>query len=493
MLRKMDKMLHAIDLCSGPGGVTTGYKAAGIKVLAAVDTDTNARATYAANHPDVELFSEDLLKLDPVTLLDKLALSPGKLDILTACVPCQTFSTLGRKHRRRDDRRNRLVHRIGEFVAVLTPRAVVMENVPPLTDELRFKRLVARLRHLGYGVWFDVVDAADFGVPQRRRRLVMIALRGWRSEDVPALSPDNSLLQPHVGRQTVANALSFVAREACAEDPLAKPKTDYPPLVARRIAAIPRDGGSRGSLPPDLKLVCHNSMRQTAAANVYGRMKLDDVAPTLTTRCTTPACGRFLHPIENRAITLREAACLQTFPIDYEFKGGRMSIQSQIGNAVPPKLAEAIAILVADALAQLPKAPKASSPQTRRRMQRVGKRDTPAEKALRSALHREGLRFRVDMAPLPGLRRRADIVFRSAKVAVFVDGCFWHGCPIHGTWPKANSEWWRQKIERNKQRDTETDQRLAEAGWRVIRVWEHDDLTEAAQRVFKSVTGAAPV
>src|SRR5215208_130677 len=95
----MARVLRAIDLCSGPGGVTVGYKAAGIKVLAAVDTDANAQATYAANHPEVELFSDDLLKLDPVTLVDRLALAPGELDILTACVPCQTFSTLGRKHR----------------------------------------------------------------------------------------------------------------------------------------------------------------------------------------------------------------------------------------------------------------------------------------------------------------------------------------------------------------------------------------------------------
>jgi DNA mismatch endonuclease, patch repair protein len=216
-------------------------------------------------------------------------------------------------------------------------------------------------------------------------------------------------------------------------------------------------------------------------------MKLDDVAPTLTTRCTTPACGRFLHPLEDRAITLREAACLQTFPIDYTFKGGRMSVQSQIGNAVPPKLAEAIAIVIADSLTKLPKAPKASSPETRRRMQRVGKRDTPAEMTLRSALHRQGLRFRIDEAPLPGLRRRADVIFKSAKVAVFVDGCFWHGCPIHGTWPQANREWWRRKIERNRQRDSDTDQRLTEAGWRVIRAWEHEDLDEVAQRVVRSV------
>ena len=431
--------------------------------------------------------SHDLLELAPSTLLERLSLVPGEIDVLTACVPCQTFSTLGRKHRRSDDRRYRLVHRVGEFVAVLQPRAVIMENVPPLVRELRFKRFVARLRRIGYGVWFEVVDAADFGVPQRRRRLVMIALRGWRDAEVPVLYPGHRLLTKLATRKTVAQTLNLVEAEAKPDDPLAKPKTDHSPLVAKRIAAIPRDGGSRGSLPDELGLACHKSMRKTAAANVYGRMKLDDVAPTLTTRCTTPACGRFLHPLEDRAITLREAACLQSFPVDYVFKGGRMSIERQIGNAVPPRLAEAIAILVSDALRTLGKAPQATSPETRRRMQNVGKRDTPAEMALRSALHRQGLRFRVDAAPLSGLRRRADIVFRSEKIAVFVDGCFWHGCPLHGTWPKSNGEWWKRKIERTRQRDAETDRRLVEAGWRVIRVWEHDDLEKAAEQVISSV------
>jgi DNA (cytosine-5)-methyltransferase 1 len=486
------RMLCAIDLCSGPGGVTEGYKAAGIQVLAAADIDANARATYTSNHPEVEVFSHDLLRLSPVTLLDRLALAPGELDILTACVPCQTYSTLGRKYRRSDDRRNRLVHRVGEFVAVLKPRAVVMENVPPLADNLRFKRLVARLRRLGYGVWFGVVDAADFGVPQRRHRLVMIALEGWHDKDVPPLSSGHPLLRESITKQTVADALSIVEREASADDPLAKAKEDYSPLVARRIAAIPHDGGSRASLPLDLKLACHTSMRTAAAGNVYGRMRLNDVAPTLTTRCTTPSCGRFLHPVENRAISLREAACLQTFPVDYVFKGGRMSIESQIGNAVPPRLARAIAVVVADALDRLPRAPDASSSETRRRMQRVRRRDTPAERELRSALHRRGLRFRVDAAPLPSLRRRADVVFKSSKVAVFVDGCFWHGCPLHCTWPQTNAHWWKIKIARNRRRDADTDQQLANAGWLVVRAWEHEDLHRVAQVIVDAVSQRRP-
>jgi DNA mismatch endonuclease (patch repair protein) len=120
-------------------------------------------------------------------------------------------------------------------------------------------------------------------------------------------------------------------------------------------------------------------------------------------------------------------------------------------------------------------------------MRRVRSRDTPAELAIRSRLHRLGLRFRVHKAPLGSLNRRADIVFPRQRVAAFVDGCFWHGCPEHGSWPAANATWWRAKIERNRARDTETDRLLTQAGWMVMRIWEHDDPDEAATQVAAAV------
>src|SRR4051812_39310510 len=119
--------------------------------------------------------------------------------------------------------------------------------------------------------------------------------------------------------------------------------------------------------------------------------------------------------------------------------------------------------------------PPASSPQVSARMRRTGRRDTKPEIALRSAAHAMKLRYFVDRAPLPELRRRADLVFPRAKVAVYVDGCFWHGCPLHATWPKANAEFWRQKIEANRSRDLDTNEHLAAAGWASFRVWEHED------------------
>lgn len=131
--------------------------------------------------------------------------------------------------------------------------------------------------------------------------------------------------------------------------------------------------------------------------------------------------------------------------------------------------------------------PAPSSEAALKRMKAAKPRDTAPEKALRSALHRRGLRFRIDERPVKDLNRRADIVFRSAKVAVFVDGCFWHGCPIHGTQAKANAEFWKNKIEQNKARDLDTNEQLEEAGWRVVRVWEHEDPERVSQEIYSLV------
>lgn len=225
-----------------------------------------------------------------------------------------------------------------------------MENVPGLIHDLRFKRLVARLRRLQYGVWFGVVRASEFGVPQTRRRLVLIAIKGKKDRDVPRLAPTHEALSgKHLKAPTVRSVLKRVASHAAGDD-LHKPRTTFAKkTVATRIANIPRNGGDRKDLPPHLRLQCHRELskrRASGSRNVYGRMKWDDLAPTLTTRCVTPACGRFLHPQANRPITLREAATFQTFPLQYRFAGAPGSVEMQIGNAVPPKLARAVALVV---------------------------------------------------------------------------------------------------------------------------------------------------
>jgi DNA mismatch endonuclease (patch repair protein) len=131
--------------------------------------------------------------------------------------------------------------------------------------------------------------------------------------------------------------------------------------------------------------------------------------------------------------------------------------------------------------------PEPSSDIASKRMRATGQRDTRPERLLRANLHQLGLRYRVDRAPVAGLRRRADVVFSRQRVAVFVDGCFWHGCPEHMTWPAANREWWRAKIEATRRRDRDTETRLRDAGWSVLRYWEHDDPEQAAREIARVV------
>ena len=133
--------------------------------------------------------------------------------------------------------------------------------------------------------------------------------------------------------------------------------------------------------------------------------------------------------------------------------------------------------------------PEASSDEALKRMRSTRQRGTAAELAVRAAGDALGLCYEVDRSPMLGIRRRADLVFEAERVAVFVDGCFWHACPEHATWPKANAEWWRAKIEANVARDRDTDRRLTEAGWRVVRVWEHEAADDAASRIVCRVLG----
>ncbi|HZU16238.1 MAG TPA: very short patch repair endonuclease [Candidatus Dormibacteraeota bacterium] len=133
--------------------------------------------------------------------------------------------------------------------------------------------------------------------------------------------------------------------------------------------------------------------------------------------------------------------------------------------------------------------PRASSPEVRKRMQATRRRDTPPELAIRSRLENLGLAFAADRSPIPGTRRRADFVFPEAKVAIYVDGCFWHGCPEHGTFPKRNSDWWREKIERNRERDADTNRLLTEQGWMVVRIWEHEAPERAVEAILEAIYG----
>lgn len=334
----------AIDLFAGAGGATEGLRQAGFDVVAAIENDPDAAATYRLNHPNVRLSTQDIRVVEPSDLGDDSSLRSPTLGLLKACPPCQGFSSLARGDV--DEVRNDLVLDVQRFVNHFSPKVVLLENVPGLNRDARKVRLLEHLENAGYESRTYVVDAKDFGVPQRRKRLIILATRS----DIQRAPEDIFGIEGVRGcRATVGDAFDRLAVNIQANDPLNVSRKSRP-VTSARIRQVPTNG-TRFDLPETHQLDCHRRLAvdgkiRRVATSSYGRMIRDEPAPTMTTRCTTPACGRFIHPSEHRGITLREAASIQTFPYSYGFVGGYDSIERQIGNAVPVRMAHALGLVV---------------------------------------------------------------------------------------------------------------------------------------------------
>lgn len=328
----------AVDLFCGAGGLTRGLTDAGFRVIGAVELDRLASDSYRVNFPNVTLWESDIRKVAATQVQAALGIRRGRLDLLAACPPCEGFSTLktmngGRKSR---DPRNDLILELPRFIRRLRPKAILIENVPGLADDRRMRRFVGQIQALGYQARCEIVNAADYGVPQRRRRMLLVASR---LGGLPA-EPDK---RPSM---TVRDWIGSLQAAGSSGDPLHDHGETRAPAVADLIRRIPADGGSRRDLPPSMQLACHK--RCDGFKDVYGRMWWDRVAPTITSGCVNPSKGRFLHPVEHRTITLREAALLQTFPPEHYFSlsSGKFSAAAMIGDALPPRLVQAQAATV---------------------------------------------------------------------------------------------------------------------------------------------------
>jgi DNA (cytosine-5)-methyltransferase 1 len=334
--------LTAVDLFSGCGGLSCGLKDAGFHVAAAVEIDNRAQATYKLNHPTVRLYMQDIRTLDPKQVMNDTGLMPGQLDLLAGCPPCQGFSRLRTKNQKTSvpDSRNNLVAEFVRFVKVLRPKAIMLENVPALAKDGRFARMSNELAAVGYEMVVNVLDAADYEVPQRRKRLILLASRIHKPEIAPRVE----------NRVTVRQALAGVGAPSTTKDKLHGMREHRSQAVRNLIALVPKNGGSRADLGDEHQLECHR--RIDGFKDVYGRMAWDDVSPTITSGCHNPSKGRFLHPSYNRNITLREAALLQGFPMDYAFdiSHGKEAIARMIGNALPPPFIAAHAGALRDQL-----------------------------------------------------------------------------------------------------------------------------------------------
>jgi DNA (cytosine-5)-methyltransferase 1 len=261
--------------------------------------------------------------------MKQLRLKSGDLDLLAGCPPCQGYSTLRTKNggKRNRDGRNPLVREMLRFTRVLKPKAVMMENVPGLLGKTALLDLQTGLEQIGYEVQCNVRDAQFYGVPQRRRRLILLAGRGF---EIPFAQARRNCL-------TVRKALAGLKRVRTSGDKL----HDFPerrdPEIQKLISQIPINGGSRLDLGTANQLRCHKNC--DGFKDVYGRMAWNEKAPTITSGCFNPSKGRFLHPRSNRCITMREAAILQGFPRRYKFDSGagKQAVALMIGNALPPE------------------------------------------------------------------------------------------------------------------------------------------------------------
>lgn len=331
--------LVAIDLFAGAGGLSLGLARAGFDVRVAAEQDQMACATYRHNFGDA-VYEGDLSQARPRDLLELGGLEPDDVDLVAGGPPCQGFSL--QRRGRSVDVRNELVIVFIELALALRPAAIMMENVPAIMGPRGIKEreiCARRLDAAGFAHAWRVLQASDFGVPQDRRRAFLVA---WNRERVSALD------LPAPGREhpmTVSDAIND----------LPEPPEDFTPhpdhlnhvrvrmseLNLRRITHIPH-GGGRLDLPAHLQLPCHRKSNGHRHLDVFGRMRWDRPAPTITAMFDNFTRGRFAHPVQDRNITAREGARIQTFPDDFLFVGPKKTVARQIGNAVPPRLAEAV-------------------------------------------------------------------------------------------------------------------------------------------------------
>ncbi len=340
--------LAAIDLFAGGGGLTVGLKRAGFDVVAAIEIEEHSYATYRANHPEVRALKEDVATFSGERLLGLTG--KKSIDLLAGCPPCQGFTSLTVKYRKDDDR-NDLIFEMARLAEEMKPRALMMENVPGLAKKgaPRYEELKRRLQGIGYDLTDDVLQVADYGVPQLRRRLVLLGGLGFKI-DMPMRTHSRNGENGLNRWKTVKDAIGRVAEPVTLREAKERGEvrlSDWhvvrtlSPENVKRIK-VAKAGKTWTSIPERLRPSCHQGGYE-GFTNVYGRMKWDQPSPTITGGCTTFSKGRFGHPIQDRTISVREAALLQTFPENYRFDTPYMEhVCNVVGNALPPDFAEAV-------------------------------------------------------------------------------------------------------------------------------------------------------
>lgn len=333
------KKVSCVDLFCGAGGLTHGLVLEGVPVVAGIDIDPACKFPYETNNKAkfIEKSVSDFTSSD----LNELY-ADSDVRILAGCAPCQPFSSYARRYEHGGkDGKWGLLYEFSRLAEETRPDLITMENVPSVARHEVFSDFVDTLKRIGYHVWFNVIDCTHYDVPQMRKRMVLLAsLHG------EIKLAESTCTQPITVRQAISDLPALKAGETSSGDKLHVTSTLSEKNQQRIKASKP--GGTWRDWPEHLVADCHRTDRGKTYSSVYGRMEWDKPAPTMTTQCYGFGNGRFGHPEQDRAISLREAAILQSFPQDYVFIPDDSNVNLRvlgrmIGNAVPVKLGQAIA------------------------------------------------------------------------------------------------------------------------------------------------------
>lgn len=334
--------IGAIDIFCGVGGLTYGLQKAGLKVVAGIDSDVSCEYAFSYNNNSLFLGSniERIKSIEVIRLLNSF-----DVKVLVGCAPCQPFSRYQKDQQNRSKHKDwRLLYQFGRLVREVKPDIVSMENVPQLQNEKVFTDFLNTLSKEKYFVTYRIVQSADYGVPQMRRRLILLASKK---------KPIHIIGKTHEKYKTVRDAIFGLPEIGAGEENHNDRLHVAYGLSEKNLERIKHSipGGSWHDWPEDLILNCHKKKSGNSYPSVYGRMSWDKIASTITTQFTSFGTGRFGHPVQNRALTLREGALLQTFPKTYSFTPDdkevvKKVISRQIGNALPPRLGEVIGISI---------------------------------------------------------------------------------------------------------------------------------------------------
>jgi DNA (cytosine-5)-methyltransferase 1 len=332
-----------IDLFCGIGGLSNGFYQEDFKILAGIDADSSCKYAFEANNDSV-FIDEKIEDVKSSTL--KNYFKEKSIKILVGCAPCQPFSSYMFKDAEKKDNKWTLLYDFSKLIKETSPDIISMENVPQLMNFKKapvLKDFIKSLEDLNYYVSYQIVYCPNYGIPQNRKRFVLLASRYG---PINLIDPTHGIKNYITVKDAIGNLQPLSDGEESTNDRMHRARK-LTPINKERILNTPYGGGWK-NWPEHLKLTCHKKAAGKTYMSVYGRMKWEEPSPTITTHCTGYGNGRFGHPEQHRAITLREAALLQTFPLGYKFYPENQPFSStkiarQIGNAVPVELGRIIA------------------------------------------------------------------------------------------------------------------------------------------------------